>query len=166
MIRALLLALVATSAAAQDPPDLKGLRVGMSEQELLQAVPSLQCRAPRAAVGDRVCTDTKNTIVGHPAQLSATLIDDKTISVIVYFNEQHSKEVAAAITDKFGQPSDSRMIDARRMTTWNLGRGFLLDMSHLPGSTTGNWISLTDLPSRLQALGRMKEQRSRKAKDL
>jgi len=175
MMRCLALALVATAAIAAEQPDLKGLRAGMSEQELLAAMPTLRCRTPPVAMGDRICSDGKNTLVGQPAILSVTLINDRTARIIFFFAADHANEVADAITKKYGEPSGSTSLPTRsssgieltrKLTTWNVGDESQVELSHLPGTDRGTWLNLTDKTGRNEVIMRMKQEKDRKAKDL
>ncbi len=140
---------------AAESPDLKGLRLGMSESELTAAMPSLRCSAPKnRTIGDRICSDTKNTIVGSPASILVSLLGDKTYRITIYFSDRTASEVRQALIAKYGEV---QMRDARKPVVLSGGRevtrtddnwGFpmqALQLVHLQGATTNSWVSLTDL---------------------
>jgi hypothetical protein len=172
--RATLLLALAPCIAAADSPDLKGLRIGMTEAELTAAVPTLRCRVPTKPLADRVCTDTKNTVVGNPASILVSLIADKTVRINIYFNGRHIEEVRRAVVEKFGEPaatatmpyrSASGIESKRNHSVWNFADQ-QLQLNHVEGGLVDSWLLLTDKAAMNELIEKLKQDEQRKRRDL
>ena len=107
---ALAVAFLPTFARAADAPDLKGLRIGMTEGEVITAFPAAKCFWPKSTVfNDRVCVDSKNSIAGHPARLMVSFMGERVMRVDFLFSQQHGLDVAAGLNQKFG-PAATQMV--------------------------------------------------------
>ncbi len=125
MKRAALLLVAATTAIAAEPPDIKGLRLGITESEAVAAVPGLRClSSEKLAPTQRACLDGKNSLAGHPARISIRFDDNALTSINVYFTRAAWKDVQTAAAAKFGKPSfnyEGRLlwaIDDHRLTLY------------------------------------------------
>lgn len=174
-LAALALLLVGAAAQAQDPPDLKGLRIGMTQTEVLAAIPMLRC-VPAAEAGEITCGEQYSTILGHPARLYATLAGGTVQRVRVSFAANHAEEVKKALLDKFGAaaggadkpiPWKSKygVMTARYLLVWNFDADTLL-MSYVEDGSIEPWVLLSSKEYMRLTTERMNRDRDRKKKDL
>lgn len=117
----LLLVLLSTQAIASEPFEIKGVKLGATEAEVLEKNPDIKrCEnaakaGARSALADRECSIWRNlhkddvaVFAGFPASISFKLINEQVGYVSVHLDSVHFNEVVAALKSKYGEPSSNK----------------------------------------------------------
>lgn len=133
-----------------EPLEIKGIRIGMSEQDVRGAWKREACQDSRdPAMGDRICFIQRPTFAGVPATgINVGIYDDRVESVYVGgVSADDFDEVLSALIAKYGPPSEDvpsvvenrmgtefdnrtvRWIDAQGTTMQAVKRGGSVDSS-------------------------------------
>ena len=161
---ALLLALAATAAGAQEPLSIKGLRIGMTEAEVNATLPGMKCQvADNKAIGDRLCYQPRTTLAEVPATVLVMFYDDKLATAHFRVDAGRSKDLLPALRERFGAPEP--VSGSRSIARWTTPNGERVDISL---SDNGKLIvvALQSEASVAEFQKRNNDERARRAKDL
>lgn len=169
-MRALALLLLAASAIHAEEFDIKGLRLGMTEDEVREILPGVKCAdIKRASQPPRFCLDNQSSIAGHPARFNVSLRNGVVVTIIARFKNESGADVQRAALAKFGKPADTQKTQARTTTgfadrivlLWP-APGAMLILSRTDDGVSEGWLNLASQAE----METFKKSRESKDKDI
>ena len=96
--------LIATNASQAAELDIKGLKPGMSLEQIKELFPDFHCIEADTTDADMVC-DAPRYYAGANSEISVFLLDNKVMIIIVTFESGSFDDVISALKEKFGKPA-------------------------------------------------------------